>query len=1285
MSGLPPPPIGGTPTTPLAQGGVTSPPPRFSATPTAQTPAQPFKPTKPIMGDILQIDTAKFITWTGGKPNCGWTDLESKSKTTSPKTPNQRRNQFSPETGYNFRQSGLETKFNRTDDLVTFENAIWAKLKDCGLDTIAYVADPVDAARMTNIVKEHTRFTLESVKTKIAPQLQLYDSYDTTNDSTASKMLLASLATEFHETIFQLIDDSTPFPVVWMEVVHAKRSVSIERYDQLALQIKQQHPSMYAAENMEKMCQVYRKLAQELSTAGQYDHNLTLRMVKTALLAGGKDNEDYRYDLRALKKRLTTELLAIGYMKLEEKEKHMARQKLSFLDVCSEITNCYRHAKDNSNWPPATNAPDSKAPPASFGNLSAGTVQLVGPDGNKFAMILQPSAGSSTPGGRSGRGPKETDTCNHCGQTGHWARDCPKKSNQQNSSNGFNRSGSRGTSHPGQTKSWKTTFSGEKVNRNGRAFEWCKQCGRYTTTHNTQTHTKKADGPAPAANYTMVQDPSAWLCSADPFGYPSDSFLSIFPRRFPSPCSLVVALAVGCCLGAFADQALLKIFEVFENASPVVWIAPFLWLLALVSVWFLPGTFQVPAPQVPPRWERRRTKPRRRSGRFRPSIRSCGLHRRYPLHLRANSHFVGSNAPTHSQRRDQQRFQDLQRTVTQLTSEVWRLRHPGSTPRNLSFSSPNPGREGGWQPRSAHPRRNRASHRRGHANRGRSSAQGGYRPVLAHGFHNFGNINLTRRQKLALAHFGTCVELERISFGFVSTDLPATNLLRAVLLAPIKFRSLTTNSFPVIWDSGASHCISFSPQDFCGSIRSAPNKTQLQGISKGLPIAGIGTVCWAFSTTDGNVRVLKLPAYYVPKAKVRLLSEHTLLQTYQGESILALANKRGLSGMGGDPSRGRIEAQVDGRTNLPVSTGYLKEGLEQGVHALNSTLSTVSKANMNLKESEKELLRWHYRLGHLSFRKVQFLMRTGVLAHSEHTRRLHAAASRISPMPKCAACQFGKQVRRSPPGSTSTKVKDEADVLRAGNLLPGQKVSADHFVCSTKGRLFESRGKTKDDDMYSGGCIFVDHSSGYAHVEFQCHLNSHETLKAKTNFENTCRDFGVIPQEYLTDNGSAFSSQEFAKKLSIFKQVLHFAGVGAHHHNSVAERGIRTIMSIARTMMLHSSIHWPDVADPCLWPMAVSHAVFLHNHVPDPSSGLSPSDVFTKTHWPQKRFHDLHVFQSPVYVLDKTIQDGKKIPRWKPRSARFQFMGFSGNHATSAPLVLNPATGAITPQFHVVF
>jgi hypothetical protein len=59
----------------------------------------------------------------------------------------------------------------------------------------------------------------------------------------------------------------------------------------------------------------------------------------------------------------------------------------------------------------------------------------------------------------------------------------------------------------------------------------------------------------------------------------------------------------------------------------------------------------------------------------------------------------------------------------------------------------------------------------------------------------------------------------------------------------------------------------------------------------------------------------------------------------------------------------------------------------------------------------------------------------------------------------------------------------------------------DHFVCSTKGHLFTSRGKTRDDEMYSGGAMFVDHASGFLWVEFQTHLNTHETLQAKENFK----------------------------------------------------------------------------------------------------------------------------------------------------------------------------------------
>ena len=91
---------------------------------------------------------------------------------------------------------------------------------------------------------------------------------------------------------------------------------------------------------------------------------------------------------------------------------------------------------------------------------------------------------------------------------------------------------------------------------------------------------------------------------------------------------------------------------------------------------------------------------------------------------------------------------------------------------------------------------------------------------------------------------------------------------------------------------------------------------------------------------------------------------------------------------------------------------------------------------------------------------------------------------------------------------------------------------------------------------------------------------------------------------------------------------------------------MQTVMSVARAMMLHAVIHWPDVADATLWPMAVVHAVFLFNHVPQITTGLSPHDVFSRAHWPQHKFHDLHVWGCPVCILEKALVDGKKLPHW---------------------------------------
>ena len=191
-------------------------------------------------------------------------------------------------------------------------------------------------------------------------------------------------------------------------------------------------------------------------------------------------------------------------------------------------------------------------------------------------------------------------------------------------------------------------------------------------------------------------------------------------------------------------------------------------------------------------------------------------------------------------------------------------------------------------------------------------------------------------------------------------------------------------------------------------------------------------------------------------------------------------------------------------------------------------------------------------------------------------------------------------------------------------------------------------------------------------------------MKAKQNFELMARNSGVIPQSYLSNSGGSFTSTKFSEHLGTLKQVVKFSGVGAHHHNGLAERAIQMIMSIAWIMMLLSAVHWPDVADATLWPMAVSHAVLLHNHVPNFASGLCPSDVFTKSRWEQRKYHDLHVWGCPVYVLEKAIAEGKKLPGWIPWFMCCVNMGLSKNHTSTAPLALNPETGYITPQYHVV-
>jgi hypothetical protein len=203
-------------------------------------------------------------------------------------------------------------------------------------------------------------------------------------------------------------------------------------------------------------------------------------------------------------------------------------------------------------------------------------------------------------------------------------------------------------------------------------------------------------------------------------------------------------------------------------------------------------------------------------------------------------------------------------------------------------------------------------------------------------------------------------------------------------------------------------------------------------------------------------------------------------------------------------------------------------------------------------------------------------------------------------------------------------------------------------------------------------------------VHHQPTLGATETIKSKRAFEIQALGCGNVLEKFRTDNG-IFTSKLWLDSLLSANQFQSLSGVGAHHQNGVAERAIQTVTLMARAMLLHMAIHWPDQFSEDLWPFALDYAAFLHNHIPKRGQGLAPIELFCGTRLHCSYLRRARVFGCPSFVLDPKLQDGKKLPKWKPRSRQGQFLGFSSSHSTSVSLILNVQTGSISPQFHVVF
>lgn len=222
--------------------------------------------------------------------------------------------------------------------------------------------------------------------------------------------------------------------------------------------------------------------------------------------------------------------------------------------------------------------------------------------------------------------------------------------------------------------------------------------------------------------------------------------------------------------------------------------------------------------------------------------------------------------------------------------------------------------------------------------------------------------------------------------------------------------------------------------------------------------------------------------------------------------------------------------------------------------------------------------------------------------------------------------------------------------ITQGPLEPGDEVAVDQFETRQRGCGFKSSGGEKEEDKFAGGTVFRDDATGYLRVYFQVSLGAEETIRNKHMFEREALSFRVSVKRYRTDNG-IFTKEDFLREVATSNQLLTTAsGVGAHHQNGVAERSIHTLVTRACTIFLHAQLRWPDQTSIDLWPMAMQHANYLENIVRKVNDGLTAEEKLARSFQGTNRLTNLPVWGCPTYVLQPTLQEGKKLPKWQPRS-----------------------------------
>jgi hypothetical protein len=167
---------------------------------------------------------------------------------------------------------------------------------------------------------------------------------------------------------------------------------------------------------------------------------------------------------------------------------------------------------------------------------------------------------------------------------------------------------------------------------------------------------------------------------------------------------------------------------------------------------------------------------------------------------------------------------------------------------------------------------------------------------------------------------------------------------------------------PIVFDAGASCCISPLLEDFIGDLET-PMYATVKGLKKGIKVVGQGIVEWTIFDMDGVTRRIRTKALYIPEGNICLFSTQVYFQEHKkGQAKLKTT---GLSWTLADGTI--LWFPYAGGSNLPIMLTNLDSSSTVGLSyydinllsnpSVATTFVTVAdETNQNITHALKELL-----------------------------------------------------------------------------------------------------------------------------------------------------------------------------------------------------------------------------------------------------------------------------------------------------------------------------------------